>query len=66
MDPDKMLQWEDIICLKYFTPHPTTCLICLEELLCLQMTSTVIHIPTGTRSPRCRRLVRLTTAKPPH
>nr|GEV33033.1 RING finger protein 10 isoform X2 [Tanacetum cinerariifolium] len=39
MDPDKMLQWEDIICLKYFTPHPTTCPICLEELLCPQMTS---------------------------
>ncbi|PWA75581.1 Zinc finger, C3HC4 RING-type [Artemisia annua] len=39
MDPDKMLQWEDIICLKYFTPHPATCPICLEELLCPQMTS---------------------------
>ncbi|KAM0058485.1 putative transcription factor C2H2 family [Helianthus debilis subsp. tardiflorus] len=39
MDPDKMLQWEDIVCLKYFTPHPTTCPICLEELLCPQMTS---------------------------
>ncbi|KAF5755433.1 putative RING-finger protein Mag2/Rnf10 [Helianthus annuus] len=65
MDPDKMLQGEDIICLKYFTPHTTTCPIGLEELLCLQKTLTVIHIPTGTRSPRCRRLVRLTTAKPP-
>lgn len=39
MDPDKMLQWEDIVCLKYFTPHPTNCPICLEELLCPQMTS---------------------------
>lgn len=39
MDPDKMLQWEDIICVKYFTPHPTNCPICLEELLCPQMTS---------------------------
>ncbi|KAI3825247.1 hypothetical protein L1987_06728 [Smallanthus sonchifolius] len=39
MDPDKMLQWEDIICLKYFTPHPTNCPICLEEFLCPQMTS---------------------------
>ncbi|XP_024963738.1 RING finger protein 10 isoform X1 [Cynara cardunculus var. scolymus] len=39
MDPDKMLQWEDIICLRYFTPHPTNCPICLEELLCPQMTS---------------------------
>lgn len=39
MDPDKMLQWEDIICLKYYTPHPTNCPICLEELLCPQMTS---------------------------
>ncbi|MFS8032617.1 putative RING-finger protein Mag2/Rnf10 [Helianthus anomalus] len=51
IDSDKMLQWEDIIC--------------LEELLCLQMTSTVIHIPNGTWSPRRRRLVRLTTGKPP-
>lgn len=39
MDPDKMLQWEDIICVMYFTPHPTNCPICLEELLCPQMTS---------------------------
>nr|XP_043607453.1 RING finger protein 10 [Erigeron canadensis] len=39
MDPDKMLQWQDIICLKYFTPHAATCPICLEELLCPQMTS---------------------------
>lgn len=39
MDPDKMLQWDDIICLKYFTPHPTNCPICLEELLCPQMTT---------------------------
>ncbi|KAK1428990.1 hypothetical protein QVD17_11189 [Tagetes erecta] len=39
IDPDKMLQWEDIICLKYFTPHPATCPICLDQLLCPQMTS---------------------------
>ncbi|KAL8248637.1 hypothetical protein R6Q59_005505 [Mikania micrantha] len=39
LDPDKMFQWEDIVCLKYFTPHPTNCPICLEELLCPQMTS---------------------------
>ncbi|XP_076895913.1 uncharacterized protein LOC143548704 [Bidens hawaiensis] len=39
MDPDKMFQWEDIVCVKYFTPHETKCPICLEEYLCPQMTS---------------------------
>ncbi|GAB4848627.1 hypothetical protein Ancab_003337 [Ancistrocladus abbreviatus] len=39
MDPDKMLQWEDIICLKYSTPYPVQCPICLESPLCPQITS---------------------------
>ncbi|XP_057982569.1 uncharacterized protein LOC131167725 isoform X2 [Malania oleifera] len=39
MDPDKMLQWEDIICVKYSTPHPMQCPICLEYPLCPQITS---------------------------
>ncbi|KAJ0054690.1 hypothetical protein Pint_02521 [Pistacia integerrima] len=39
MDPDKMLQWEDIICVRYSTPFPVQCPICLEHPLCPQMTS---------------------------
>ncbi|GAB2284090.1 hypothetical protein Dimus_018563 [Dionaea muscipula] len=39
MDPDKMLQWEDIICVKYSTPHPVQCPICLDDPLCPQITS---------------------------
>ncbi|XP_044502643.1 RING finger protein 10 isoform X3 [Mangifera indica] len=39
MDPDKMLQWEDIICVRYSTPFPVQCPICLEYPLCPQMTS---------------------------
>lgn len=39
MDPDKMLQWEDIICVKYSTPHPVQCPICLDSPLCPQITS---------------------------
>ncbi|XP_027350497.1 RING finger protein 10 isoform X2 [Abrus precatorius] len=39
MDPDKMLQWEDIICVTYFTPIPVQCPICLERPLCPQITS---------------------------
>ncbi|KAI5436376.1 hypothetical protein KIW84_022740 [Lathyrus oleraceus] len=39
MDPDKMLQWEDIICVTYSTPSPTQCPICLEHPLCPQITS---------------------------
>ncbi|KAK3183896.1 hypothetical protein Dsin_031182 [Dipteronia sinensis] len=39
MDPDKMLQWEDIICVRYFTPIPVQCPICLENPLCPQITS---------------------------
>ncbi|KAK2968813.1 hypothetical protein RJ640_028206 [Escallonia rubra] len=39
MDPDRMLQWEDIICVRYSTPLPVQCPICLEDLLCPQLTS---------------------------
>ncbi|XP_019447407.1 PREDICTED: RING finger protein 10 isoform X2 [Lupinus angustifolius] len=39
MDPDKMLQWEDIICVTYSTPLPIQCPICLEYPLCPQITS---------------------------
>ncbi|KNA16499.1 hypothetical protein SOVF_088410 [Spinacia oleracea] len=39
MDPDKTLQWEDIICLRYSTPHPIQCPICLDTPLCPQITS---------------------------
>ncbi|KAK9272078.1 hypothetical protein L1049_002447 [Liquidambar formosana] len=39
MDPDKMLQWEDIICVRYSTPFPVQCPICLEHPLCPQITS---------------------------
>lgn len=39
MDPDKMLQWEDIICVRYSTPFPVQCPICLEYPLCPQITS---------------------------
>ncbi|KAL5581463.1 hypothetical protein UlMin_013905 [Ulmus minor] len=39
MDPDKMLQWEDIICLRYSTPSSVQCPICLESPLCAQITS---------------------------
>ncbi|XP_027153555.1 RING finger protein 10 isoform X1 [Coffea eugenioides] len=39
MDPDKMLLWEDIICLKYFTPFEVHCPICLDKPLCPQITS---------------------------
>ncbi|XP_078156491.1 RING/U-box superfamily protein [Carex rostrata] len=39
MDPDKMLQWEDIICVKHRTAVPVQCPICLEAPLCPQITS---------------------------
>ncbi|KAK4798333.1 hypothetical protein SAY86_030659 [Trapa natans] len=39
MDPDKMLQWEDIICVKYSTPFTVQCPICLEYPLCPQITT---------------------------
>lgn len=39
MDPDKMLCWDDIICLKYSTPSPVQCPICLDDPLCPQITS---------------------------
>ncbi|KAM0866994.1 hypothetical protein ACQ4PT_042274 [Festuca glaucescens] len=39
MDPDKMLQWEDIICVRYCSPSEVRCPICLESPLCPQITS---------------------------
>lgn len=39
IDPDKMLCWEDIICLKYTTPFSVQCPICLDDPLCPQITS---------------------------
>lgn len=39
LDPDKMLQWEDIVCLRYSTPFLVQCPICLEYPLCPQITS---------------------------
>lgn len=39
IDPDKMSCWEDIICLKYTTPFPVQCPICLDNPLCPQITS---------------------------
>ncbi|GMN57400.1 hypothetical protein TIFTF001_026499 [Ficus carica] len=39
MDPDKMLRWEDIICVRYSTPSSVQCPICLEPPLCPQITS---------------------------
>ncbi|XP_068656370.1 uncharacterized protein [Aristolochia californica] len=38
-DPDKMLQWEDVVCVRYSTPLPVQCPICLESPLCPQITS---------------------------
>ncbi|KAH1204912.1 RING finger protein 10 [Glycine max] len=39
MDPDKMLQWEDIICVTYLTPFSVQCPICLEYPMCPQITT---------------------------
>ncbi|URE13766.1 RING [Musa troglodytarum] len=39
MDPDKMLHWEDVICVRYSTPLLVQCPICLEIPLCPQLTS---------------------------
>nr|XP_016452254.1 PREDICTED: uncharacterized RING finger protein P8B7.23-like [Nicotiana tabacum] len=39
MDPDKILQWEDIVCVRYSTPFHVQCPICLEDPLCPQITS---------------------------
>ncbi|TVT99857.1 hypothetical protein EJB05_54744 [Eragrostis curvula] len=39
MDPDKMLQWDDIICVKYSSPSEVQCPICLDSPLCPQITS---------------------------
>ncbi|KAG9445832.1 hypothetical protein H6P81_011960 [Aristolochia fimbriata] len=38
-DPDKMLQWGDVVCVRYSTPSPVQCPICLESPLCPQITS---------------------------
>ncbi|KAG0455111.1 hypothetical protein HPP92_024403 [Vanilla planifolia] len=39
IDPDKMFPWEDVVCMKYSTPLPVQCPICLESPLCPQITS---------------------------
>ncbi|KZV27522.1 RING finger protein 10 [Dorcoceras hygrometricum] len=39
IDPDNMLHWEDIICLKYRTSLPVQCPICLDDPLCPQITT---------------------------
>ncbi|XP_039009511.1 RING finger protein 10-like isoform X2 [Hibiscus syriacus] len=39
MDPDKNLLWEDIVCVRYSTPFPVQCPICLEHPQCPQITS---------------------------
>ncbi|ERN06158.1 RING finger protein 10 [Amborella trichopoda] len=38
-DPDKMLQWEDVVCVRYSTPFSVQCPICLEDPLCPQITT---------------------------
>ncbi|XP_009405452.2 uncharacterized protein LOC103988593 isoform X1 [Musa acuminata AAA Group] len=39
MDPDKMLHWEEVICVRYSTPLLVQCPICLDTPLCPQITS---------------------------
>ncbi|XP_043724657.1 RING finger protein 10 isoform X2 [Telopea speciosissima] len=39
MDPDKMLDWEDVVCVRFLTPFAVQCPICLEGPLCPQITS---------------------------
>ncbi|KAI0528530.1 hypothetical protein KFK09_001072 [Dendrobium nobile] len=39
IDPDKMFPWEDVVCVRYFTPFLVQCPICLESPLCPQITS---------------------------
>ena len=39
MDPDKMLQWEDVICVRYLTPFDVQCPICMETPMSPQITS---------------------------
>ncbi|XP_042501141.1 RING finger protein 10 isoform X2 [Macadamia integrifolia] len=39
MDPDKMLDWEDVVCVRFLTPFSVQCPICLESPLCPQITS---------------------------
>lgn len=39
MDPDKMLEWEDVVCVRYLTPFNVQCPICLESPISAQITS---------------------------
>ncbi|KAI3929549.1 hypothetical protein MKX01_025717 [Papaver californicum] len=39
MDPDKMLHWDNVVCVRYSAPDPVQCPICLESPLCPQITS---------------------------
>ncbi|XAR52059.1 hypothetical protein NMG60_11006909 [Bertholletia excelsa] len=39
LNPDKMLRWEDIICVKFSTAFAVQCPICLDDPLCPQITS---------------------------
>lgn len=39
IDPDKMLNWEDVVCVRYSTPITVQCPICLETPLCPQITT---------------------------
>lgn len=39
IDPDKMFPWEDVVCVRYSSPIPVQCPICLENPLCPQITS---------------------------
>ncbi|XP_042395861.1 RING finger protein 10-like [Zingiber officinale] len=39
IDPDKMLNWEDVVCVRYSTPFTVQCPICLETPLCPQITT---------------------------
>ncbi|WOL11466.1 RING finger protein 10 isoform X1 [Canna indica] len=39
VDPDKMLNWEDVIFVRYSTPFMVQCPICLETPLCPQITT---------------------------
>lgn len=38
-NPDNMLRWEDVVCVRYSTPSPVHCPICLESPLSPQITS---------------------------
>ncbi|MQM14200.1 hypothetical protein Taro_047129 [Colocasia esculenta] len=39
MNPDKMLHWEDVVCVRYSTPFNVQCPICLENPMSAQITS---------------------------